>query len=95
MRSGDFSPMGGSGQPVEVDETYIGNIDAVSAKELKPYSNATKAAMKNIVLTLVERGGRARSFHSGSASVAAVLPILNANLARETALLTNSAGYGI
>ena len=91
MRNGDFSPMGGNGQPVEVDETYIGKIDAVTAKELKPANAATKAAMKNIVLTLVERGGRARSFHIDSASVAKVLPILNANLTRETALLTDAA----
>jgi transposase-like protein len=45
MRSGELAPMGGTGQPVEVDETYIGKIDAVEAKELRKYNNATRAAM--------------------------------------------------
>jgi transposase-like protein len=91
MRVGALAPLGGSGNPVEVDETYIGKIDAISAKELKPMNAGTKAAVKNIVLTLVERGGSARSFHIDSASVNKVLPILKANLHHETALMTDSA----
>lgn len=91
MRVGALAPMGGNGQMVEVDETYIGKIDAVTREEIKPYNSATKAAMKNIVLTLVERGGSARSFHIDSASVNKVLPILKANLHRETALMTDAA----
>ncbi len=89
MRNGDFSPMGSGGKVVEVDETYIGKIDAISRKEYK--STFRPSPFKNVVLTLVERGGAARSFHIDNASVASVLPILNANLARETALMTDSA----
>jgi transposase-like protein len=48
-------------------------------------------AFKNVVLTLVERGGSARSFHIDNASVGSVLPILKANLARETSLMTDGA----
>jgi transposase-like protein len=91
MRVGSLSPMGSGGKTVEVDETYIGKIDAVTRAELKPQPAQVKSAMKNIVLTLVERGGAARSFHIDSASVSKVLPILTANLARETALMTDSA----
>lgn len=90
MRNGDFSPMGSGGKPVEVDETYVGKIDAISRKELRE-AGAIGGTFKNVVLTLVERGGSARSFHIDNASVASVLPILNANLARETALVTDSA----
>lgn len=91
MRTGGLSPMGGNGKMVEVDETYIGKIDAVTRAELKPMKAQVKSAMKNIVLTLVERGGSARSFHIDSASVGKVLPILLANLHRETALMTDGA----
>lgn len=89
MRSGDFSPMGGSGKVVEVDETYIGKWDSVTRKELKD-EKARGLAFKNTVLTLVERGGKARSFHIDSASVATLLPILRANLLRETTMMTDA-----
>jgi hypothetical protein len=89
MRTGGLSPMGGMGGTVEVDETYIGKIDAYKADEIKTLSGPMKSALKNIVLTLVERGGSARSFHIDSASVNKVLPILKANLHRETALMTD------
>jgi transposase-like protein len=90
MRNGDFSPMGSGGKVVEVDETYIGKIDAMSRDEYKALGSRGPS-FKNVVLTLVERGGSARSFHIDNASVASVLPILNANLARETSLMTDSA----
>lgn len=92
MRNGDFSPMGSGGKPVEVDETYIGKPDYVTAADMKTLgARRGGGSFKNVVLTLVERGGAARSFHIENASVASILPILNANLARETALLTDSA----
>jgi len=91
MRTGAFAPpMGGAGKVVEVDETYTGKWDAVTRKEMRD-EGARGAAFKNVVLTLVERGGEARSFHIESASVANVLPILRANLHRETALNTDAA----
>jgi transposase-like protein len=90
MRNGDFSPMGSGGKVVEVDETYIGKIDAITRPEYKALGSKAHP-FKNVVLTLVERGGSARSFHIDNASVSSVLPILNANLARETALMTDSA----
>jgi hypothetical protein len=48
---------------------------------------------KNAVLTLVERGGSARSFHIDATSIAQVVPILRANIARETALMTDEAQF--
>jgi hypothetical protein len=41
---------------------------------------------KNTVLTLVERGGSARSFQIDDARVATVLPIIRENVERETVL---------
>jgi hypothetical protein len=46
-------------------------------------------AHKNVVLTLVERGGSARSFHVETTSIAQVAPIVRENIARESALMTD------
>src|ERR1700678_3243711 len=60
MRLGGLSPMGGGGKTVEGDETYIGYLEGQPKSGKRGWSN------KNIVLTLVERGGSARSFHIDS-----------------------------
>ena len=51
-----LAALGGGGKVVEVDETFIGHARA-SQKGRAAWAN------KNVVLTLVERGGSARSFH--------------------------------
>lgn len=84
MRSDDFTPMGGNGKTVEADETYIGRLYG------QPKASAG-AGHKNTVLTLVERGGRARSFHIDGATVARVIPIVRDNIAKESAFMTDEA----
>ena len=42
-------------------------------------------------MTLVERGGGARSFHIDSASLAEVVPIVRNNVRRESRLMTDAA----
>ena len=84
MRSGDLSPMGGEGEIVEVDETFIGKREGFEAKP-------GWVRHKNTVLTLVERGGSARSFHIDEATKENIVPIINANLARESDLMTDEA----
>jgi hypothetical protein len=83
MRSDDFTPMGGNGKVVEADETYIGRLAGVK--------QTRGGRHKNMVLTLVERGGIARSFHIDSATVARVIPLVRANIAKETALMTDES----
>ncbi|MER8391914.1 IS1595 family transposase [Mesorhizobium sp. M1340] len=85
MHSGDFSPMGGNGKTVEVDETYIGRL---AGTPVKPGGGAHK----NTVVTLVERGGRARSFHVDTARIGTIMPIVRASIAKESALMTDEAG---
>jgi transposase-like protein len=82
MRTGGLGPMGGGGKTVEVDETCIGRLDGC------PKARAG-SGHKNVVLTLVERGGSARSFHIDNAGVAQIAPLVRANIARETALMTD------
>jgi transposase-like protein len=84
MRDGSLAPMGGEGSVVEVDETFIGKRDGFEAK-------AGWVRHKNTVLTLVERGGSVRSFHIDEATKANIVPIVNANLDRESHLMTDEA----
>ncbi len=84
MRSDTLTPMGGEGKTVEIDETYIGRVAGVPKQ-------MGGTAHKNVVLTLVERGGEARSFHIDNASKANISRIMRANIAKETALMTDTA----
>ncbi|MEI9431643.1 IS1595 family transposase [Mesorhizobium sp. Cs1299R1N3] len=85
MASGELAPMGGNGKTVEVDETYVGRLANTPVKR-------GGGAHKNTVVTLVERGGRARSFHVDTARIGTVMPIVRANIAKESALMTDQAG---
>ena len=84
MRSGALAPMGGGSSIVEVDETYIGN------KKGKPVKRGF--GHKHTVLSLVERGGKVRSFHVDNAKGTTVIPIVEENVERETAIMTDEAG---
>jgi transposase-like protein len=84
LRDGSLASMGGSGQTVEIDETYIGRKKGVGA-------NPGWVKHKHAVLTLVERGGSVRSFHIDEATKENIVPIVNANLDRESHLMTDEA----
>jgi transposase-like protein len=84
MRVGGLAPIGGEGSIVEIDETYIGRKEG--------YETKRGTGHKNAVLTLVERGGSARSFHVQNSSKAEVLPIVKFNLDREPHVMTDEAG---
>jgi transposase-like protein len=77
FRSGELAPLGGGGGIVAVDETFIGQ------KEDMPRRRGF--AHKHAILSLVERGGKVRSFHVAGTSAAHLVPILRANIAKETA----------
>ncbi|MFY9895638.1 MAG: IS1595 family transposase, partial [Xanthobacteraceae bacterium] len=86
LRTGGFSPLGSGGKVVESDETFIGRKVGVR----KPKSGF---GHKNVVLTLVERGGKARSFHVDSTRAADVVPVVRANVAREAKVVTDEASH--
>ena len=86
MTSGSFAaPMGGEGEVVEIDETYIGDKGTK-----KP--NGRGYAHKHAVLTLVQRGKGARSFHVDGTKASDLLPIIKANVAPGTRIMTDEAG---
>jgi transposase-like protein len=88
MRAGSLAPMGGPGSIVEADETYIGRREGITGEK-----KTGGGAHKNIVLTLVERGGPARSFHIDSTSIADVVPLVRSNVRRESELMTDEARH--
>ena len=57
MRDGSLAPMGGAGGIVEIDETIIGRQEGSP-----PRKGQNGQRFRNVVLTLVERGGAARSW---------------------------------
>jgi len=83
MRSGDLAPMGGAGSIVEIDETYIGKKEGAVKKR--------GTGHKNAVLTLIERGGPARSFHVERTTKEEIIPIIKANIAHESHVMTDEA----
>jgi transposase-like protein len=88
MRLGGLSPLGGSGKIVEADETYIGRLKGQPKKKKGRTGGSTH---KNTVLTLVERGGGARSFHIDNATIANIAPIVRENIRRESGLMTDES----
>ena len=88
MRDGSLSPLGGNGATVEVDETVIGKLDRAPNGRKVP-----RGAFRNVVITLVERGGSARSFHVDGTTIGTLGPIIRANLDRESAMMTDQASW--
>jgi transposase-like protein len=91
MVSGGFTtPMGGKGKVVEADETVIGRLEGAPKSTSKM---GGRSGYRNVALTLVERGGSARSFHVTGTTIAELKPIIVANIERETALMTDQAAW--
>ena len=88
MRTGGLAPMGGADKIVESDETYIGRREGVPKSKHGP-------SHKNVVLTLIERGGSARSFHIESTALENVVPIVRQNIRRESHLMTDEGRHYI
>jgi transposase-like protein len=88
MRTGSLvPPMGGDGKVVEVDETVYGR----TSSHPKGRQTFRSSQHKNIIVSLVERGGSVRSYHVAGSTVADVIPIINANVKRESAIMTDAA----
>jgi transposase-like protein len=97
MRDGSLAPLGGKGAVVEADETYFRRPASESATKRTsgaPYTGGKHGrgtANKRVVLSLVERGGKVRSFHVQRADKATVAQIVTHNIARESHLHTDES----
>lgn len=83
MKPATPEPMGGAGKHVEVDETYIGRKEGVPKRRGHEHKHA--------VVTLVERGGEARSFNVDRARAKDIGPILAKHVHKDTTLQTDEA----
>jgi hypothetical protein len=93
--TGPFA-VGGNGTPVEVDETYIGSTTYTvkvgrDGKERIVPDRGMKGKRK--VVTLVERGGKARSMHVERVTAENIGDILNRHVRSDSRLMTDEAKY--
>lgn len=81
----DGSPLGGQGVIVEADEAFIGGKQSNRAFR--------RVAPKKIMFTLVERDGRARSFHVANVHANTLRSVLFENVDRKSNLATDAAPH--
>ncbi len=95
MRDDKPGPLGGEGQIVEVDETYIGKLESPRTVTTsgRPFTKSGKGGgnQKRTVFGLVERGGKARLFHIERATAASVREIMVTNVTRDTTINTDES----
>jgi transposase-like protein len=96
MRETKPEGLGGSGKVVEADETYFGTRDNAQPspqRKGRPFTKRGKTGPsgKRAVLGLVERGGKARTFHIREVKAENVANLVRLNLSRESALMTDES----
>lgn len=91
MRDFNPGPMGGPGKPVEADETYISGDKWVLDNKAGWIRQRKRGIEQEKVITLVERGGRARSFHVPRVNAKTVRKILFTQIDRKSHLMTDES----
>jgi hypothetical protein len=81
----DGSPLGGPDKIVESDEAFVGG------KKNKRLSGLV--APKKKIVSLIERDGRARSFHVANVDAGTLRGALVANIDRRSTLMTDEANF--
>jgi len=85
------TPMGGAGKIIEADTTYIGGRE--KNKHVSKRKSGNIGGMgKQIVHTLIERGGRSRSHHIANVTGKTLRPLLVTNASRKSTLMTDTHG---
>jgi transposase-like protein len=84
----DPGPLGGEGKVIEADEAYIGGLEK-NKHAHKRQPGKQGGAGKAAVLTLVERGGEARSFQVANVTAKTLRPIIVQAASRKSTLMTD------
>jgi transposase-like protein len=95
MRDGNLSPLGGGGGIVEADETYFGKTKVQKPspwRRGRPYIHKGGGPSgKRAIVSLVERGGKVRSFHVENADKLTINAIVSENIAKEARVHTDES----
>jgi transposase-like protein len=91
MREDDPKPLGGAGKIIEADETYWGPSEIEQKEGQAPRKKRGTAAKAHKVLSLVERGGKARSVKFEKLDRPTVENILLPNILPASTLNTDEA----
>ena len=103
MKAGGLAaPLGGPGKVVMADETYHGKISEPQTtrvdgqpfkkKRLGGRGGGRGGVNKRAIVTLVESGGKARTFHVAVADLETVQKIVRENVHKESRLHTDASG---
>src|SRR5690606_18527445 len=84
--AGSEPPLGGEGKIVEADEAYIGKKDGK-----RKHKGAGGYGHKRTVLSLVERGGKIRSFKVGSPTRGDIAPVIRTHVHPDSSLHTDGS----
>lgn len=87
-KAGSEPPLGGDGFVVEADETYIGKKDGPKGHK---HPSSGGYGHKRTVLSLVERGGKIKSFKLGGNTKAEIQKAIYENVDRASTLHTDKA----
>ena len=94
MGNDKSGPLGGEGKVIEADETYFGRAETPKPSKKRgsrPYTRRKKLWDKRAVVSLVERGGRVKTFHIEDATVANVREVIVRNVSRKSDLHTDES----
>jgi transposase-like protein len=83
MKPTDDGPLGGFTKFVEVDEMFVGGSESKQAYR--------KVAPKKVVVSLIERGGKARSFHIANVHARTIRALIVTNVDRHSHLMSDKS----
>jgi transposase-like protein len=89
----ETGPLGGPGETVEADATFIGGKETNKHANKRIKGNVRAGIGKQVVHTLVERGGKARSHHVPNITSKTLRPLMFKHIDRKSTLMTDQGGY--
>jgi transposase-like protein len=91
MKPNSVGPLGGPGKIVEADESYFGGKETNKHVSKRKKGNLGGKG-KQVVFSLVERGGPSHSFRVATVTGETLRPVLFTHIDRKSALMTDQGG---